>query len=276
MEVLNGLLLGEDVRPLAPSADAGRDRWVRQDLGARLLLVHSETDGDCAQGLLALVDRLADGAEIQTIVEDYSELEEEFYVPASGEMFAVGYPLVEGVGSDVEQLLAGVHSALPATSAWAGDDLPGWVAEFAKVDQSVRIGIGERFASWLTEQGVEVGSDVARFEAAMAHPPPGDVSRNRVLGVGPGPYKLAEGARLLRFEWEPTELRDALLSGQAPPERQPHALVVGRAGGEWVMAEIDLSTADDIDAGVALTSDVGRGLAELGLCSPASWPFTTH
>ncbi len=276
LEVLHGLLLGETVGALAPSAESGRDRWVRQDLGARLLLVHSETDGDCAESLLTLVDRLADGADIQAIVNGYRELEEAFYVPSPGELFAVGYPLVPGFGSDVEQLEAGVRSALPATSAWAGEDLTGMVAEFAKIDVNSRSGIGERFANWLVVHGPEVASDVARFEAAMAHPPPSDVSRNRVLGVGPGPYTLAEGARLLRFGWDPTALRDALLSGQAVPARRPHALVVGQSGDEWVMAEIDLATASAIDAGVALSSDVGRGLAELGLCSPASWEFTAH
>ncbi len=276
VEVLNGLLVGESVRPLAPSADAGRDRWVRQDLGARLLLVHSETDGECADSLLALVNRLADGEDIQAIVDGYRELEEAYYVPAAGEMFAVGYPLVEGLGSDLHQLEAGVRSALPATAAWAGENLTGMVAEFAIADVNSRSGIGERFAVWLTEHGPRVASDVARFEAAMAYPPPSDVARNRVLGVGTGPYTLAEGARLLRFEWEPTELRDALLSGQPVPAAEPHALVMGRAGDEWVMAEIDLATASDIEAGVALSSDAGLGLAELGLCSPAAWEFTAH
>jgi hypothetical protein len=266
-EVLGGLLLGEPVRAMTPSPEAGRDRWVRQDLGARLLLVHSETDGECAEALLALVDRLADGATIHEVVDGYRELEE---------AFAVGYPLVQGLGSDLEQLEAGVRSALPATAAWAGADLTGWVSAFATQDENSRCGIGERFAQWLTAHGPEMGSDVARFEAAMAHPPASDVARNRVLGLGTGPYMLAEGARLLRFAWEPAELRDALLSEQAPPARQPHDLVMGRAGDEWVMAEIDSVTADALEEGSALSSDVGQGLSELGLCSPAAWELTTH
>lgn len=271
--VLAAVLMGADLEPLCPPDE--HDRWMRQDLGARLLQVLADTDGECATALLGVVDGLASGDPIERVVAAYAELEIDWYVPETQSVFACGYPIEQtGHGSDIDQLSEGLRSALPATCLLAGDELSDWVRGFAPADRWERRGLGRRFAAFLLRRGPLIAAELARFEACLAHPLPTDVDRNRVLGVGQGPWRLAEGVEVLRFAWDVVALRDAVLSGETPPEPSGVVLVVGTADGERVMAEVDTSVADAVEAGRVPDGAVMAELAELGLCTPARWALT--
>ncbi|MEZ4319437.1 MAG: hypothetical protein R3F61_18120 [Myxococcota bacterium] len=273
-------LVGGEAAPLAPIASVGRDRWVRQDLAFRLLTVWSETDGDAADAILGLVDRLHD-APLAGLVRDWAALTEDFILPAASDLFAVGYPL-EGLGSHVGQLREGVESVAPLVLDLLDDAGMDAVTPFAAADRSERRALGDRFADWLEAAHPDL-APLARLETALR------TVRADVLGVSLGEEGsgavLCDGARVVTGPTDLLALSAAVDAGSIevavvdgcvtlPDGSGPAswALVVARDGaGELVMVELDPDDAREVLEGTAAPEVVDQ-LRALGVVRPTRWP----
>lgn len=290
------LLGGPPPAPLAPDPEAGRARWVAQDLGWRLLTVAEETEGAAATGLLELVDRLAAltapeppalDATLRAVIAGYRALAAEWVLPPAAEAFAVGHPLPDGLGSHVPGLLRGVRSATPLTARALGRPLRRHVAAFAGADLAHpdRALLADRWADWLGRApGVSPAvRDLARYEAALRDPTPGDGVAG-ALGPGDGPVRLAPGARALHPTVDVVELADRLTDGApaaapalaAEAPARPTRLVVVPAGSERLVVEVDEATARALE-GLGEGGDwpldrrEAARLTGLGVLVPARW-----
>ena len=151
---------------------ASRWHWAAQDVGGRLLQIWAETEGEAAEVLQSMVDHLADNqdaAAMASTIQSYEELCETWELPEPADVFAVGYELTGGYGRSVRQLVDGLHSALPATHRLLGEQGAALVGDFAVQDRSTRRPLGRRFAAFLPDSAHAALTDVARFEAAIAH-----------------------------------------------------------------------------------------------------------
>lgn len=269
--VMRAILLGESLEPLAENVAEGRERWMRQDLGARLLQVWAETDGEAAESLLEVVEDLADGDDLAAVIADYRSLEEDYFLPSAEQVFAVGYPLSVGLGTDHDQLIEGVSSAVPRTCWRLGDALGEAVSDFAEQDAPEREGIGRRFARFLHDKVETSVGELARLEAAVCHPREGDVATVRLLGRGVGPLRLTEGVELLRLSLDADAVHAAVEAGEEPPETEPVSLLVARAGGDVALVGLPEADADRLAAGEEVDELVGSQLNSLGLLTPDEW-----
>lgn len=256
-----------------------RDRWIRQDLGWRLLQVWHDTDGEARDGLDALVGRLVAGAPFAEIHAGYAGLCEDFYLPEPGEVFAVGYPLAGG-GSDAAQLERGLRTAVPLTLELLDDAGADWRG-FAAADPSVREPIARRFARYAAHRWPGAVADLAAYEAALGATWWDGVPE--ILGDGSG-LRLADGAVVIRAGRDVVGLAEAVEAGTAtgtlvdgavvvdggPPE-QPCALVVGRDHDEVVLAEVSVATADALESGGDVPPGEAAELRATGLAVPRSW-----
>lgn len=169
----------------------GRWRFVAQDLGARLLQIRADTDGDCALELDRAIAQLAarpDEAGVAATIDAYRALHDDWELPPPEAVFAVGYPLPLGLGSDLEQLERGLESACPnALAPFAPDQLRAVVADFAAADLAAprRAPIGRRLVAFLEGHRLEGIGDadmrrraaaIARVEAALVHAAPRDAA----------------------------------------------------------------------------------------------------
>jgi hypothetical protein len=178
----------------APALSATRWQWAAQDMGWRLLQIGAETEGEAARALDGMVDRLAaqsDEAGLAATLAAYESLSAEWTLPEPADVFAVGYDLPGGYGRSIRQVVEGLQSALPGTLRLLGAQTEATVATFVGQDAPQRSPLGRRFATFLsnTEHGALV--DVARFEAAIAHPMPTDLEAvtlaEDVLGADSAP-----------------------------------------------------------------------------------------
>jgi hypothetical protein len=278
LDVLRAIVEGAPLDPLAPSASHGRARWVLQDLGWRLLELWHQTEGEAAEGLLSLVDRLA--AEIPATADPsragdavlasacaalgeaaqgYRALHEDWVVPDPDAVFALGYAVPGlGAGSHVGSLVEGVRSALPLTAGLVGADLPARVASFAATDAAVRVPIGRRFATWLLGRASAPLAALGRFEAELAHAAATDPAE-RLLGLPEdGRWKLATGVVVLRAPVDVVQLAAAVDFGDveaaadlsvrdvdgAPIPDAPSAVAIARrSDGDADVHPIDLAVA---------------------------------
>lgn len=302
--VARGVLGQGDPAPLAPSAAHGRARWRVQDVAWRLLTVWHETGGEVADELLALVDGLAEAATagdpadaeraLEAAIEGYAALHDAWVLPTPEEVFAVGYTLPRGHGSSVAQLVSGVRTATPLVAALLGDRLEKHVAAFAAADlaKPSRRALGERWAAFTTTDLGPVAADLARYEAALASPAPGDPV---AIALGPqGADRrvlLAGGMRVLRFGVDvvaAAELAEAeggalvggdVRIGAGPVDRVDTALVIGRVDADVLVLDVADATATALEAlGDGAISGLGadeeQSLRDLGVLVPAAWPET--
>lgn len=277
-------------RPLAPWADdpeQGRARWTAMDLGARLLQIGELTEGEATGALLALVDRLAVGEAASSIAADYAALCGAFVLPPPELVFAVGYP-IDGVATrSVERLEEGLQSVVPGTLELCADAGLDPVPAFVAADVPERVPLGERFARWAAGAIPGPAAELARYEAALcsvrAEP------QALVLGPGGEGCRLIEGARLLRFPFDPVAFAAAVESGAIegrPAESgagpgvgvdtapgEPTALIVARdRSGELVLVDVTLEDADQIEHDPGeLAPEVRDALVGLGLLVPQRW-----
>jgi hypothetical protein len=208
--------------------------WAIQDLGWRLMMVAADTEGEPQRGLLDLADALSaapPGEEALTaLIAGYRALCEEWELPAPQDLFAVGYPLPGGLGSDLDQLKDGVHSALPHCARHTKKELPARVAAFAEADGLLRQPIGRRFAAWMAETAPGPLAELAALEAAVTHArPPNPAEASLIeLPVPPGqPCRLGSSLERLRLSIDPQRA----LAGAAPRARKAQtAVAVVRRG----------------------------------------------
>jgi hypothetical protein len=198
------------------------------------MMVAADTEGEPQRGLLDLADALSaapPGEEALTaLIAGYRALCEEWELPAPQDLFAVGYPLPGGLGSDLDQLKDGVHSALPHCARHTKKELPARVAAFAEADGLLRQPIGRRFAAWMAERAPGPLAELAALEAAVTHArPPNPAEASLIeLPVPPGqPCRLGSSLERLRLSIDPQRA----LAGAAPRARKAQtAVAVVRRG----------------------------------------------
>ena len=266
--VARALLSGEASAPLAPSPEAGRLRWIVQDVAWRLLCVQAQTDGDAARGLDAILDQLAQAAALGTgggvgvAATAYCALHDEFELPDPDDVFALGYPVagLEPVGA-VRQLMDGLSGVCAGSLERAGEPA---VALLVARDQEAprRAHLADRWANALE------GNDaaLARFEAALAVVP-GQV-RPTLGGPGAGTWRLAPGVRIERFEVDVI----ALAEGR-PVESADLVLGFASSDGEAVIVGLEPAAATLLEAlpgPLALDPAELDALVGLGLITPAA------
>lgn len=212
----NALVEGE---PSVAWARTDRNVWIAQDIGYRLLTIWTETCEGPDKELLRIIDSLADSPEnLQGCINEYIALCESVDLPAPEDLFAVGYP-IGPFGSSIEQLLYGLHSAIPYTCAHI-DDLSSSVRGFANQDAPHREPLPIRFAKWLklTDAGPR---DAARYEAALstAKLPSAEAITlaPQVASVAKTVFRLAPHVQVLMFDSDiPTQV-DAHYQNQPVP-----------------------------------------------------------
>ncbi len=259
--------------------------WVAQDLAWRLLIVRSETDGDAADALDGLVDRLAEAhhdTAIAQVIAGYEALHEDFHVPDPAALLAVGYPLPGGrYGAGREQLTEGLRTACPLTlqllGAQAGPLIEAFIDHDAPPSGWARVPLGRRFASFMADQAGGVAADMAALEAALVHArAPDPVAES--LGVdhpGDSTIDLRAGVELLRLEHD-------VLDGTLAALPEARRLAVWRAAtGEVEVAELSQDAFDTLALlrasgplgrdRIGLTRDALDGLSAGGLIVPGRW-----
>lgn len=282
LALLDDLCGGAEAEPW----QGGRQRWIAQDVGWRLLCLHADADGELAAELDSMVSALAAAptdAGIQACIATYRALHGEWLLPSPGEMFGVGYRLPGGLGIDEGQLAAGIKSAMPATWALMGDDAPDIVSEFAHMGETPeRRPIGRRFASFLAGSNEpSQWIDQARFEAAVTHAPPADMAE-ATLGAQAAAgdrVQAARGLALVTVESGVTTEPDALADAIGPLDA-PMTLAVRRApDGEVDVVQLSAQAAEALHAAerptaladLGLDADEREGLLQLGLLVPEAW-----
>lgn len=189
LDAISAAITGDEHATTVAPLVGGRWRFVAQDLGARLLQVRADTEGDCALELDRAIDELAgrpDEAGVKAAIGAYRALFDDWELPSPEAVFAVGYPLPLGHGSDLEQLGRGLETACPnALAALAPAARDALVARFAAADLAAprRAPLGRRFAAHLAADLPDdaVAGDagaravaIARVEAALVHARPRD------------------------------------------------------------------------------------------------------
>lgn len=300
LAVTDALLGGDDPAPLAPSAAHGRARWMLQDLAWRVETVRCQCEGEVADELDGVLDRLAAAipsttdpardaaAEASAALADafarYVELDDEWELLPPAELVAVGYDLGLGAGSDegaVLQLADGLRTCTPGSFTLAGTRAGELVAAMMDRDREnpTRDHLADRWAGALesTLGPADAAAQLARYEAALAVVP------RRVQPPLPGPgrgrWRLVDGVRLEDFTLDVAGLAEAVQSGTLPAgPALPRTLAIGRAhDGSALVAELEPGVAGmlrSLQDGAELP-DLGpeeiATLQELGLIEPVAW-----
>jgi len=280
--VVQALTTGSPLSPWSPDPAAGRDRWVAGDVGARLLQVRAQTEGDAAAGLLGLTDAIAAGGAPAAAFAGYIALHDAFVLPHPEDVFAVGYRVDGLPGRSVAQVHAGLHTVTPLALELAEDAGVDLVSSFVAGDTPVRRPLGLRFADAL---GPGALGALARYEAALRAAGPDREAA--ALGAGStGGERLAAGAIAAAFPFDPVDLAAAVDRGDAvgvasgdrvtvepPPADDPHGLVVARdTAGDLVVADVPAEWIAAVQADPSvLPEDVRGALSALGLLVPAQW-----
>jgi hypothetical protein len=279
------LLEDKDVQPSFNGAYA-----IAQDLAWRLLCVWSEAEGEAAESLLGLVDQLATGAEVQTVILAYQELAEDWVLPAPTRVFACGYPLSPGFGLSVAQLSDGLRSSVPKTLERGGQEL---IAEFIAQDTLQRHHLARRFASFLSTVGAEQLAGLARLEAAIADAPQPDLEAQTLLPMtSKGPWCLGTGHELVRagidvmaaFEGAEFEHQNSSLLAVADGQGELQLLELDEETADWLQALAQVNNSDKASSlfdsvkneatfGNDVDPETLAALLELGVVIPVSYPL---
>ncbi len=179
--------------------------WIAQDLGNRLIQIWMECEGDSADEIDHIIEHLACNPQaIKKTVADYEALSQEYVVPAAEDVFAVGYPLLEGWGKSRTQILAGLWSACPTAMEQIDQKegrLDKTINAFMDGDEPERRSLAHRFANWLKHKDDNVAHELALFEATIGQSLPVDQERLS-LAVEPtskAALELAADCRLVHL-----------------------------------------------------------------------------
>lgn len=274
----------------APPLTAGSQHWIAQDVAWRLLTVSAQCeDLEAVEALEQMVDYLAEQPQdILGVTRLYSSLHEEFYIPDPDDVFALGYEIGGGFGSDIKQLTQGISSACPALEmALGADGLREQVNAFATWDlmKPQRLPIARRFAMFLKETGGGPLSDLAMYEAAINDPePPDPWSACLMWRDAEGSLvRRAQGVEVIEVGVEIDQLMDALRSDQEEievTERQQFLMIVHKAGGIREICEISIEAAKALDllndgpiehTLLGMNPSEFKQLIELGALTPCAW-----
>jgi len=274
----------------APPLTAGRQHWVAQDVAWRLLTVSAQCeDQEAIEALEQMVDYLAEQPQDTLgVTRLYSSLHEEFYLPDPEDVFALGYDLGGGFGSDVNQLARGVASACPALEiALGADGLREQVSAFATWDllRPQRLPIARRFAMFLRETGGGPLSDLATYEASINNPdPPDPWSACLAWRDADGELiRRAQGVEVIQVGVDMDQLIDALRSDQEElevTERLHHLIIVNKPGGMREISEVSPEAARSLEllndgpmerSLLGMSPDELSSLAEMGALTPCAW-----
>jgi hypothetical protein len=173
--------------------------WIAQDIGWRLLQVRADCGGELREEMDQAIEALAahpTRTGVESAISSYAAMEGRWVMPPGQEVFATGYSLPGGHGHALQQIEAGVESALPMTAALLGAHFSERILEFAHSDAFERKPLGRRFLSTLEPGPL---ADLARLEAALSHAAPADLEAATLRCVVPGPYRFRSGLELLSF-----------------------------------------------------------------------------
>jgi hypothetical protein len=250
---------------------ASRWDYAAQDVGYRLFTVAAGLSDARRAELVAMAERLAAArspAGLRRAIADYTALGAEKRprrapaLPSPEAMFAVGYPLVDGVGRSRTQIAEGVQSACPSSCAALGRKLPEVIAAFEADDAPARVAIGRRFAAHLARARPGPIAELAALEAAVCHarPPSAELATLPASEAAGEHVTLAEHAELVRAEHAVASVEPKAVARLA--KGAAHYLGVAR-GADGAIDVIALPEA----AGRALLLSRGRPCArtELGL-----------
>lgn len=167
LAVMAGLTGAADAAPWPVS----RDLLQARDVAWRLFALSASCDAEVAKRLqLIAAELLASPAAMAQALDAYRACHQTYVLPAAEDLFAVGYPLVDGLGMSVRQISLGLESACPLTWEQLGDEGAAIAANFTTADVWERRPLGQRFATWLQAQQHPL-AELAGFEAAVNHAP---------------------------------------------------------------------------------------------------------
>jgi hypothetical protein len=271
------------------------DRWMRQDLAWRLLVVRAECDPEdgAHPALSRLLVALAAGRPVAEIHAGYVEVHRDFVLPEPDDVFAVGYDLEELQGRSVRQVTEGLESVVPNTLALLdADETPGVVAEFLAADvDGARGPLARRFAAHLRAHRPGPVADLATYESVLAHPRTSDpeAATLGVAGARDKRRRRSEAFEILRFGCDVLALAQALDADPGTSDEsaggdlvtRPTCLVIGRpAATELVISDISAATADALErmgddavepAAVGLAKGEAAALEAVGVLVPGAW-----
>jgi len=214
IKVTEAIVLGEPLQSWGDDPVSCQSRWMRQDVGYRLLTVAHQCEEAVAKELHALTETFADtevelGVALQIAEARYRALSGEVVLPDWTQISAVGYALPDGKGAAVEPLKRGVLSAFPVLATAYGESFEAVVTEFAAADPSVRKPLAARFESWLGERVTSPVSDLLHYEAMCCLTGPVD-AQAAILGDAEeaSQLRVAEGVVLRVFTVQPADLAE--------------------------------------------------------------------
>lgn len=265
-----------------PGLGGHRGTWIVQDVGWRLMQLRQEVDGVAGEGLSELIDHLASRVSsgpdvvedtLSDVISAYLNLYDEYVLMPPGELFAVGYPLPHGFGSDLLQLMEGVVHCLPATAARLGDNLAPTVAHFAADELSgdwIRAGLGERFAAWARDTLAPAQADLAAVEAAITHVDAPDPALWTLRAEAGSRTTVPRHVRLVEVVHDvSTDPQDTT---PMPVLDEPLTLAVRRdLDGTRELLALTEAQADGLRLG-HLDADDEDALLGGGIVVPAAWP----
>jgi len=236
---------------------ATRWDWAAQDVGWRLLQIWTETEGEAAEALEGMVDHLADNADptgMAEAIQSYQNLCEAWELPEPVDVFAVGYDVTAGYGRSTPQIMVGLQSALPATHRLLGEHGTDVATLFVSQDAPQRTPLGRRFAAFLPGSAHDALTDVARFEAAIAHAQPADLEAITLAADvaidGQTAWVRGPGGEVLSLAFDVPTLVEMLLRTHQIPEDAGDACalaVVSFADGDVGVLHLSEQAANVLD-----------------------------
>jgi hypothetical protein len=229
-----------------PPFRASRWDWAAQDVGYRLLQVQANQASALGSLFDPLIDALASARSepgLTACIRSYCDLYASEHgkkrgrsaLPPPERLFAVGYALPLGYGSDVAQIQAGIASACPSTLRALGKQGTAYVRAFVANEQPERAPLGKRFARFLARQAPGPCAELCALEAAITHVPsraawadcldPFEARGTRL--------SLAPAVEIVRVAHDVVGVTPARVK-RAPRLAEPRALLVLRRRGEPV------------------------------------------
>jgi hypothetical protein len=232
-----------------------------------------------------VIDSLAGDRSIPRAIDGYDAAFEEWLLPSTADVFAVGYDLSPGYGRSAAQIAEGLATVAPHTLALLEDAGVDVFDAFAAEDLPQRRSLATRFADWLGRRWPGPVAELARYEAAIA-----DCRRNPLASLGTGVGAgLAEGVAVVTADVDVVALAEATEAGTAvgvatagelgvavegsPVPYTPSAVLVGRDAEGLVLADVEPEVARALLAGEEIPAAIAEELARAGLVVATAWPF---
>ncbi len=240
VELMNAITERGVARPLV----GDRSTWICQDLAWRILMVAMDCDGECRTELEKIIVTLADTTKtsVKSSLVSYQALCEDWYLPPFSDVFAVGYPLCEGVGWSIDQITNGLEETLPNTTALLGDALPPVLLAFAEQETPRRTPLARRFTQFLSDEAPGPTAEVARYETAFIHPSSASIMHDALYSekqCDETQWTIAPGVERLHFQFDvPNIIASVDRLPETLPQKKHHLLVKRASDGELDILEL--------------------------------------